>query len=257
MAVVSNIIPVKPVSLRSMPIGYDRHGNSYWLLPAQEVTPIFPFNRTGKVDGVSFRKFSIENTNSSTAVEPCVLIRRPNGWWGFHSGRAMLQLVNTFALDIPCERMLRQTLIDRYSYIRYALMQNTLKMKSIMQEQWIDRRIACAHALEKLDLPLVLEQELGQGQGQDGNRYIQVNKNIQTVYTVLVCTIHTIYTLPPIHTTHTLPSIYIQKRLRCMEVAWARCVEVRSNLHYANIYRHEDDPAYAIGMLITVRPPRF
>ncbi len=73
-------------------------------------------------------------------MEPCVLLREPGGWWGYHHGHDLQRLVNSLSPEIVCERILKECLVDRISFARRLLLSGTLRIKSAQQE-WIDRRI--------------------------------------------------------------------------------------------------------------------
>eukprot|EP00597_Dinobryon_sp_UTEXLB2267_P015929 CAMPEP_0170128380 /NCGR_PEP_ID=MMETSP0020_2-20130122/21138_1 /TAXON_ID=98059 /ORGANISM="Dinobryon sp., Strain UTEXLB2267" /LENGTH=1040 /DNA_ID=CAMNT_0010362293 /DNA_START=759 /DNA_END=3880 /DNA_ORIENTATION=+ len=117
----------KPLSMRSMPLGYDRYGNSYWLLGAQECMTIFP-------------SISMDFTNPALKpLEPCLLIRETNGWWGYHNGHDLKTLVSIMSVDIPCEKVLRECLLERLVFTKRVLQHGTVKLK-LMQQEFSDRR---------------------------------------------------------------------------------------------------------------------
>ena len=117
----------KPLSLRSMPLGYDRLGNSYWLLGAQELMTIFP---------VLTMDSSVAHTKP---IEPCLLIREATGWWGYHNGHDLRSLVSILSVDIPCEKFLRECLLERLVFTKRVLLHGTLKLK-LVQQEYLDRR---------------------------------------------------------------------------------------------------------------------
>ena len=115
----------KPLSFRSMPLGYDRHGNSYWLLGAQEAMTIFPL---------------LQLDNSPTKpIEPCLLIREASGWWGYHNGHDLKSLVSILSIDIPSEKVLRECLLERLVFTKRVLFHGTLKFK-LVQQEFLERR---------------------------------------------------------------------------------------------------------------------
>lgn len=117
----------KPLAMRSMPLGYDRYGNSYWLLGAQECMTIFPF-------------ISMDPTNPALKPqEPCLLIRETTGWWGYHNGQDLKTLVSIMSVDIPCEKVLRECLIERLVFTKRVLQHGPVKLK-LMQQEFLDRR---------------------------------------------------------------------------------------------------------------------
>eukprot|EP01038_Epipyxis_sp_PR26KG_P005944 gene5944-8193_t len=116
---------------RSRPLGYDRYGNSFWILTAQESLTIFPHDTRG---------LSFGSPDNPPAVEPCVLMQDKKGWWGYHNGQSLISFVNSFATDIPCEQDLRANLIERLVTVRKILYSESIKFK-YSQLDWIDRRL--------------------------------------------------------------------------------------------------------------------
>lgn len=76
--------------------------------------------------------------------EPCVLLRDVSGQWYYNTGSELNRLVQSFSLDIPCERQLKYRLIEKYLLVRAYLFSSTLNVKS-GQQVWIDRK----HAMER------------------------------------------------------------------------------------------------------------
>lgn len=167
----------KPLSLRSMPLGYDRYGNSYWLLGAQEMMTIFP---------IITMDLAVAN---SKPVEPSLLIREASGWWGYHNGHDLKSLVSIFSVDIPCEKFLRECLLERLVFTKRVLFHGTLKLK-LVQQEFLDRRARS----EKWLSAITIQSNIGE-----------------------------------------------LKKAALMETVWARCVEIRMLVHYALIFKLEED----------------
>jgi hypothetical protein len=102
------------------------------VLPAQELMTLFPYGTNGAA--------AIAATKGIVPMEPCVLLREPGGWWGYHHGHDLQCLINSLSSTIVCERILKECLVDRISFTRRLLLSGTLRIKSAQQE-WIDRRI--------------------------------------------------------------------------------------------------------------------
>jgi hypothetical protein len=107
---------------RSRFLGEDRYGREYWLLGVQESAPLVPLGRT------------LSNTMST--ADPAVLVKEPSGWWGFHNGRYLDTLVNSFTNTIPCEKMLRISMSERLNFARRKLYSTTLRFKQ-SQHEWL------------------------------------------------------------------------------------------------------------------------
>jgi hypothetical protein len=149
----------KPLSLRSMPVGYDAMGNSYWLLGAQESMTLYPYESSGAV------ATSLVPNNAPGSMQyggkqprqPCVLVRRANGWWGYHHGNDLGKLLHTFSNNIPCEKILRQCLVERLCFTMRLIMHNTLRIK-YLQREWIDRRARAENWLSSLKMDPSLDE---------------------------------------------------------------------------------------------------
>lgn len=133
------IVPVqdyeglRPNLKRSVPVGFDRFGNSYWILGAQETMTLFPFNGSGTAVA------PVANTTVNV-LEPCVLMRDTRGWWGYYSGRNIVEFFNSFSSDIACESVLKGLLVVKYSFALRMLKTSTLKIKAFQQD-WYTRRV--------------------------------------------------------------------------------------------------------------------
>ena len=132
-------------SLLSQPLGFDRNGSSYWLLSVQEHSTLFPYTTSGQAS----LRTTIGTTNTAGApsmnnnvIEPCVLIREPNGWWGYHSGVDLKTLFDSFSVEVPHEKRLRLRMIERMAMTRCLLRKGTLFV-NLLQREWIDRRSRC------------------------------------------------------------------------------------------------------------------
>ena len=128
-------------SLLSQPLGFDRNGSSYWLLSVQEHSTLFPYTTSGQA---SIRAIG---TNPgapplNNVIEPCVLIREPSGWWGFHNGADLKSLFDSFSVEVPHEKRLRLRMIERMAMTRCLLRKGTLFV-NLLQREWIDRRSRC------------------------------------------------------------------------------------------------------------------
>lgn len=77
-------------------------------------------------------------------IEPCLLLRDHLGQWYYNTGIELNRLVQSFSLDIPCEKQLRYRLIEKYLVFRKSLLSTTLNVKS-GQQVWIERK----HASER------------------------------------------------------------------------------------------------------------
>eukprot|EP01035_Chromulina_nebulosa_P023916 gene23916-31038_t len=72
---------VCPISLRGVPLGYDRYGSSYYLLQAQESMTLKPLG-----------SYSIDqqlDDNNDISIDPAILIKDPTGWWGYHTEKTL------------------------------------------------------------------------------------------------------------------------------------------------------------------------
>lgn len=108
---------------RSMPLGYDRYGSQYWLLEAQASMTI------GSLNSLASKSF----------VEPCVIVRDPDGWFGRHSGLGLQHLFDLFSPDIECERFLRNSMIERIHYTKKTLSKSMLLKPGAAQVDWLKR----------------------------------------------------------------------------------------------------------------------
>lgn len=141
--------PLRSLTYPSQPVGYDRLGNAYWILTVQEATTLFPY----QPNGVSiFLGSDNANTEGKTPVEPCVLVREPNGWWGYHSGNDLPALLSSFSSEIICERVLLLKMIEKLAYTRCILHRNVLNVR-LMQREWIVKRIRAEHWAHAVKFP--------------------------------------------------------------------------------------------------------
>jgi hypothetical protein len=121
----------EPLYHRSKPVGFDVEGNSYWVLGAQETMTIFPFATNSN---------ATRSNGPIAPVEPCVLMRAVDGWWGYYSGTSIRNLFNSFSNTIECEKVLKDCLIEKLFYTASVLRNGLLKIKSL-QFEWIERRL--------------------------------------------------------------------------------------------------------------------
>jgi hypothetical protein len=140
--------PQRSSSYCSQPLGYDRRGNAYWILTAQEATTLFPYQPNGT---------AITITNSASAggkapTEPCVLMREPNGWWGYHNGTELPALLSSFSSEVICERVLILRMIEKLAYARCLLHSRVLTVRA-MQRDWVVRRIRAESWVHNIKLP--------------------------------------------------------------------------------------------------------
>ena len=47
----------------------------------------------------------LSQVNAASIANPFVLVREPSGWWGYHNGKNVLELVESFSRDIPEEQV--------------------------------------------------------------------------------------------------------------------------------------------------------
>lgn len=199
-AVWSSTMPIQP--LRSSPLGYDRHGSSYWLLSAQESMTILSM---GAYTVRNHLLYSDGNDALSSlpsqpySTDPSILIRHKSGWWGYHNGKNMSQLLMTFSSSIECERILAQNLVHRYIYTRGKLYSTTLRSKT-QQREWLLRKIALSELLEKT-------QYLDHLAGSEGNKKATSLNDV----------------------------------MKQIEVIYVRCAEVRQNAHYSMLLKKDFD----------------
>lgn len=170
---------VQQSSLRSLPIGYDRYGNSFWLFAAQECMTVFPFDSFGRA----------LDPADPHSVEPCILLRDPKGMWSYHCSRNIDAIVRAFSDELPCEHILRVRLIERYHIVRSRLKLNVQLIKPL-QQVWLEKKMS-------------LDRWIA-----ESNLYTGAND---------------------------------AHRCRQLEVIWARCAESRMNMHYAALFRNEEE----------------
>ena len=192
----------RSLSYPSQPLGYDRYGNAYWMLTVQEANTLFPVQPNGSCiflgpnnpsgasasSGASGAAGGV--TSGKVPLEPCVLMRATDGWWGFHGMGELPSLLASFATDVACERILLLKLIEKAAYTRCMLYNNALYVK-VLQREWVVKRVRSEHAIHNVRMP---------------------------------------NDLSPIMLT------------RLLETVWGRCAEVRQMVHYASVYRIEEDP---------------
>lgn len=182
--------PLRSLTYPSQPVGYDRLGNAYWILTVQEATTLFPYQPNGVAILIGGSSSSSTAGDNKTPLEPCVLVREPSGWWGYHSGHELPALLSSFSSEIICERVLLLKMIEKLAYTRCHLHRNVLNIR-VLQREWIIKRIR-------------------------GEYWTQTAK----------------------YPTENVTPVQLN---RLLELVWARCVEVRHQLHYASVYKYEDD----------------
>lgn len=123
---------------RSRCLGYDRFGRQYWLLGVQESAPLVPLGRT--------------LSNLMTTADPAVLVKEPSGWWGFHCGRYLDTLINSFSNTIPCEKRLRINMAERLNFARRKLYSTTLRFKQ-SQHEWLNNIVRGEVAISNYKVP--------------------------------------------------------------------------------------------------------
>lgn len=127
--------------LRGLPIGYDRWGNSFWLLAVQESMTIFPFDHSGR---------ALDPADQST-TEPCILCRDMNGTWSYNNGCKLADLLDTFSEEYPCEMLLKAKLIERFHTVRSKLRVFTQQIKPTHQS-WLEKKISLERWVAEMTL---------------------------------------------------------------------------------------------------------
>ena len=142
--------PLRSLAHCSEPLGYDRYGNSYWILSPQEASTLFPYQPNGAAIQISTGGAS--TATGKPPVEPCVLIREASGWWGYHSGTELPALLSSFSSEMICERVLILKLIEKLAYTRCIALRSILTVRA-MQRDWIIRRIRTEQWVHNVKMP--------------------------------------------------------------------------------------------------------
>jgi len=224
-------------SLLSQPLGFDRNGSSYWLLSVQEYSTLFPYTTSGQA---SFRTIGNNGVQSMNVIEPCVLIREPNGWWGFHCGIDVKTLFDSFSDEVPHEKRLRLRMIERIAMTRCVLRKGTLYV-NMLQREWIDRRSRCeTWLLNQTKIPDIMST-------QQKNLYIELvwGRSVEVRQLMHFSGVYRYEDDPQTQSTVRAEREGLQRKQKKLRDS---CLEDSFDLHPARGWRR-DDPLTPIRMI--------
>ena len=110
-------------------MGHDRHGCEYWLIGCQETYTLGCFNKVGGAP--------------NAATDPVLLIRDTHGHWFKLSAGTMnptkalvAQFSHHLSQDLPCERGLRNAIVDRLFAVKQRVGSGLHTYKNMQVAEW-------------------------------------------------------------------------------------------------------------------------
>ena len=118
--------------LNSAPLGHDRHGCEYWLIGCQETYSLGCFNKIGG-----------NATSPDNVTDPTLLVRDTKGHWfklaspTLNAHQVLRELFSNHLSDnVPCERGLRNAIIDRLFAVKQRIGSGLFTYKNMQVTEW-------------------------------------------------------------------------------------------------------------------------
>lgn len=246
------------IILRSQPLGYDRHGNQYWLLVAQEHMTIEPLGSYGVSSTMEPGKIvpPALGLQAVKTIDPSILVRHTSGWWGYHSGFLPVQLANSFSSDHELERILRINIFKRYHLCQTKLFNSTLRSKS-HQKEWLVRRLKLENHLKEMryistasSMATSIKPESKENMNDgipvstlESTSLTSGNPNISSLAIPSAVTPASLSLAMQnmIPSVRPLTTSSVSDVTKHIELIWARCTEIRQMVQYSMLLKKDFD----------------